>query len=151
MGTDNLNKSIVDLDNERDIKTSKHSENHVSHVLNVGKHNLSPHSRRTHRFCGSSSPSRNSISIPDAMRNPATVDKYNNIIHIIMSRVTESRSQQIDKPLPRRQKPSQLLSLKETLLIIHKLWLKRLPQHIRPHWRKVLTDSQTFVAHHTTS
>ncbi|XP_026476000.1 uncharacterized protein LOC113381410 [Ctenocephalides felis] len=78
----------------------------------------------------------------DVLQKPPTKDKYNTLKSIILDRVSESRSRQVDKLLTNMvlgdKKPGQLLREMIDLArneisedIIHKLWLDRLPQHIR--------------------
>ncbi|XP_026464731.1 uncharacterized protein LOC113390774 [Ctenocephalides felis] len=167
-----LNRSLIDFDETQVRTPCASNSNQVNNdlkteqIYNVGRHTITPFMEDAPdlwfllietEFLGDRIKSdhakytavlraldRSTLHlVSDVLRNPPTENKYNTLKSIILDRVSESRSKQVDKLLTNvvlgDKKPSQLLREMIDLArseisedIIHKLWLDRLPQHIRP-------------------
>ncbi|XP_066592984.1 uncharacterized protein [Prorops nasuta] len=88
-------------------------------------------------------------SLTDVLRHPPEKGRYENLKSMILNKLVEPRSKQVDNllrnPTLGDKKPFQLLREMRDLAkgdigkdILHQLWLERLPAHIRPH---LLTSS----------
>lgn len=171
MSTEKLDKSQINLDatelGRKERCGEETPENDVGHLFNVGKQSLSPFMedapdlwfliiesefqawriksddiKYTSVLKALDRTTLNTIA--DVLRDPPAKDRYENIKKVIINRLSESRSKQLDKLLKSlsldNKKPSQLLREMTVLAnkeisndIIHKLWLERLPHNIRTH------------------